>query len=279
MFSGFQSLDLHLAVLYRGEVPLVGQGDVHRMTYSAWFIEKGTLVLIEDGRTIRAKEGDWVIAKPGYSHQDFSSDAVILSIRFVAQWSSGILFFDEGLSVVFSQESSEALNRAAHELEAVITADWDFPDFAYRPKPEAPFAELIHDRIAFLTWFSILHETLQKKGISSVELKGKDSRVILAVEYIDQLPLGGAIDFQGLKSETGLSLSRLNELFRAETQMTIRQYFDVRRIAWAKKEVARAKLSIKQVAYELGFKTSSHFTDWFKRHAGATPSDFRKMLH
>jgi AraC family transcriptional regulator, transcriptional activator of pobA len=47
----------------------------------------------------------------------------------------------------------------------------------------------------------------------------------------------------------------------------------------AKRLLVNAGLSITQIAYRLNFQDSSYFTKFFKKHAGMTPEEFRKLFH
>jgi two-component system response regulator YesN len=39
-----------------------------------------------------------------------------------------------------------------------------------------------------------------------------------------------------------------------------------------------AGVAVKTIGYELGFKTSSHFTVCFKRQTGLTPQEYRRRV-
>lgn len=50
-------------------------------------------------------------------------------------------------------------------------------------------------------------------------------------------------------------------------------------ISDVKRELARSKMSVKEIAFELGFNDASSFGKFVKRHLGVSPKDFRKKFH
>ncbi|PHS08588.1 MAG: hypothetical protein COA88_06390 [Kordia sp.] len=51
-----------------------------------------------------------------------------------------------------------------------------------------------------------------------------------------------------------------------------------RKILEAKRLLSNHKLSIKEVAYDLGFDQATYFTKYFKKHTGHNPSEFQAQL-
>lgn len=79
-----------------------------------------------------------------------------------------------------------------------------------------------------------------------------------------------------LASRCALSISRLSHLFRAQTGLTVGRFRRDCRFAEAKKMLAVTDMSIKQIAYTLGYRHSSSFVRAFQRCAGISPSEYRK---
>ena len=85
-----------------------------------------------------------------------------------------------------------------------------------------------------------------------------------------------ATTLRELFSEAGLSYRQLSRHFANAYGMTPKQYQVLCRIDEAKRLLAGTRLSITSIAMELGFPTSQHFAAQFRRHAGATPTAYRR---
>jgi AraC-like DNA-binding protein len=76
---------------------------------------------------------------------------------------------------------------------------------------------------------------------------------------------------------TGLSISRARQLFRAEMNMTLKQYADKLRMEKAREMAENHCLTIDQILDEIGAGDNSHFRRKFKRVYGRTLSEYRKF--
>lgn len=71
--------------------------------------------------------------------------------------------------------------------------------------------------------------------------------------------------------------SALSRLFSATTGETIEHYALLQRTEYAKELLAYGELSVKEIAYRLGFSSAAHLSAQFKSQTGFSPSAFRKM--
>jgi len=76
--------------------------------------------------------------------------------------------------------------------------------------------------------------------------------------------------------ELGCSPRKLNTVVRLFTGMTTAEVIDRRLILEAKRLIAFSGLTIKEVAFELGFEEHSYFTKVFRKLTGQTPSAFKE---
>lgn len=73
-----------------------------------------------------------------------------------------------------------------------------------------------------------------------------------------------------------LSPSRLNHLFREETDASLVQYIKTIRLRRAKDLLETTFLNVKETMVSVGVNDPSHFVRDFKKLFGVTPSEFRK---
>ncbi|WP_375585443.1 helix-turn-helix domain-containing protein [Cyclobacterium xiamenense] len=82
---------------------------------------------------------------------------------------------------------------------------------------------------------------------------------------------------QILSEKTGVSYSRLSQVFSRLQGMTIEQYFIELKIEKAKELLSDASHNISETAWKLGYSSMQHFSAQFKKHTEMTPSQFRKL--
>lgn len=78
-------------------------------------------------------------------------------------------------------------------------------------------------------------------------------------------------------NELFLNTSYLSSLFKKETGMTLTDYVNKHRIAYAKRLLKSTTLSIQGVATSVGIPDIHYFTRLFRRETGLSPRDFRKL--
>lgn len=82
-----------------------------------------------------------------------------------------------------------------------------------------------------------------------------------------------------LAQEMCMSKSTLNRKIKSATGITPLEYIRKLKMKHACELLANARLSIAEVAYEIGFNNPKYFTKCFKEIYGMTPSDYQQSLH
>ena len=73
----------------------------------------------------------------------------------------------------------------------------------------------------------------------------------------------------------GLSRTYFSPLFKEVVGVRLQDYLLQARINKAKNLLSDINLTIKQIAYEVGFRDPDHFSRTFKKKTGITPTDWR----
>ena len=81
-------------------------------------------------------------------------------------------------------------------------------------------------------------------------------------------------DYADLQS---LHPSYLNNVIKSKTGKSVTSWISEKTIAEAKSLLQQSSLSIKEIAYLLGFAESTHFSNYFKKHTDHSPADYRKQ--
>jgi len=70
----------------------------------------------------------------------------------------------------------------------------------------------------------------------------------------------------------------LSNVIKTKTGKAIGTWIAEKTIAEAKSLLQHSDLSIKEIAYRLGFTEIAHFSNYFKKHTGVSPASFKKEL-
>ncbi|HCS88233.1 MAG TPA: AraC family transcriptional regulator, partial [Bacteroidales bacterium] len=74
-----------------------------------------------------------------------------------------------------------------------------------------------------------------------------------------------------------LSPNYFGDMVKAETGKSAQEYIALRLFEYAKRQLQSPELTIKEVAMQTGFQHPQHFVRFFKRHAGITPTEYRRI--
>ncbi|WP_228409828.1 helix-turn-helix domain-containing protein [Chryseobacterium sp. T16E-39] len=72
--------------------------------------------------------------------------------------------------------------------------------------------------------------------------------------------------------------SKLNEVSKLHTNKTAQNVIYSLIISEAKRLLLYEKLSIKEIAYQLGFNDPFYFSNFFKKHTQQSPKDYQKTV-
>ncbi|SDD65374.1 two-component system, response regulator YesN [Paenibacillus sp. UNCCL117] len=112
----------------------------------------------------------------------------------------------------------------------------------------------------------------QAKGRSS-------SRTIDQVKAYLQQHYAEKINLQDVADEVAISRTYLANLFKQETGNTIWGYLVAIRMQRARELLLTSTLKSYEVALQVGYENSIHFSKLFKDHYGLTPMEFKKRMH
>lgn len=76
-----------------------------------------------------------------------------------------------------------------------------------------------------------------------------------------------------------LSANYFGDLVKKETGKSAQEFIQTKVIEIAKNKIFDSEKSVKEIAFELGFKYPQHFSRLFKQKAGVTPGEFRKGVN
>lgn len=279
--ADWSSLVLSLNWVYESPVPPDGQGKRSNPDLSAWLLLRGSVRVRFKGRAVlTAAAGDWVLLPVGERVQNFSEDAVLLSVCWKANWPDGRALFDHGLPVVVASSSFPALRDVAEKLldfSRTQLQDDPLPTWRLRASVRVAAETFLESKRLLLEWQQQVIRVLAAQQVYPSLHEVPDERVLLALEHLDYLPLRHAVKVDKVASQVGLSTSQLNRLFARYLGHTPKAHLHLRRISEARHLLQSGDMPVKEVAYQVGFSSQSAFCHWFTQQVGCTPTRFAKQ--
>lgn len=105
--------------------------------------------------------------------------------------------------------------------------------------------------------------------VGNVDQKIEQAKILMN-EHVD-----GDIDAEQLAMQLNISYSWFRKVFKDYTGYGPARYFQELKLRKAKKLLIGTSQSVKEITYRLGYKSTEHFFQLFKKHTGFTPMEYR----
>ncbi len=276
-FAVFNQLQANLVWIYEDEVlPM----NLHLSSYvpeqTAFYILSGDAEFSNAHGRAAAREGQWVFPPPGRRHHDFSEGCRILSLHFVLRWPGGQPLYDWQTPLVLDGAECPRLYPQAKRLERLV--EREYPQAATRLRSfKSDVVTHLRVHQTFLTWLMIFLRMLEQREMIPSRLGKIDPRALQAVQAMDRHPFEKPFHGRDLAQQLGLSVSQLDRLFIKTFGLTPRAYLEQRKLRAAAERLRYSSDPIKQIAYEMGFSSLSHFSTWLRRQTNLSPRDVREQ--
>jgi len=122
----------------------------------------------------------------------------------------------------------------------------------------------------------LLYTWLRNSGHAHDSLRLYDKEMREAAFYM-QNHLGERIRISDLARKSGLCTKRFSQHFQSVYQIPPKKYFDQLRMQAAETMLRSTGMLTAEIAENLGYSSSFHFTREFKKHYGTAPSNYRKQ--
>jgi len=273
----WQSLRFEWLWVYRGFPPIVETWSQEITVPPGWFwVESGLVKIQAEGREIQVKPGQSFFTAPGTRRQRFAKGTKLLSVGFRCERPGGAPVFKAGLNAVLSKAKSSALYsatqmlfKAVHGRKQIVTYQ---EGTANVPRSVPDWCQ--HEA-AFRQWFGAYVQTLEKMGVVPESSSTEDRRSDSMLKALNDWPLDEPLKLSRLAADMKLSERRVHDLLRTRLGATAQAWMERRRLDAARQRLTGGDSALKEIAFALGFKHPPHFTAWFKRHTGMTPTAFR----
>lgn len=227
-------------------------------SYEIIFVVKGRLGIREEDTKFNLLPGECLVLEPGRKHggtADYSSELSFYWIHFKLKTGSDL---SESVNI------PKTVSFARHS--SVLEYFRRFLDNQEEPNGGDP----ILAKLALLAIFRMME--LATIGVESPRQRALVERV---EKYLDIHFLSG-ITTSSVAKTLGVNPDYIGRVFKSATGRSLTRGLHERRVAKAKSLLLDNILNISEIAYECGYKDLPHFRRMFKRHAGMTPSGYRK---
>lgn len=260
--------------VYRGPVPQceVWSAEIP-VPAGVFFVERGEVRIRADGKETRVPRGQAFFSSPKLRRHWFAANTCLLSVGFRSQWPDGTSMFRDALNFAAETpallKATQRLFASIHGAQKVVT---------YRQANEAAkysASEWAVREAAFTAWFVEWLETLQELGVQpEPQRRARRRRVDQLIGWLQALPLDQTTP--SLPPDFPIGSRRAEQLMQEQFGIGLRMFLERRRLDVARERIVADHDTLKEIAFALGFRHASHFTAWFRRQTGVSPSEYRQ---
>ncbi len=268
--SNWEKISCTMLRYYKG-APEAYSGTFESGKLVIWKLLKGSVTVSYSGLQLEGRENSWVILTGGRRSHEFSPDAVIESIQLYLELSSAHWLGPRGVIL----EKGVSLDQACADLRKGLHKA------GQRGRSIHPPESLIYHALlqgAVWSFLAKLLPELQRAGIEPGHQKITDPRIARSLSIIESLPTALPWDRDLMARAVNLSAHQLDRIWQKERTQTPFQYWEARRIGFAREKLETSHWSIKEIASELGFSQLAQFSNWFHRQQGCSPRSYRETF-
>ncbi|MGV3660754.1 MAG: helix-turn-helix domain-containing protein [Prosthecobacter sp.] len=240
-----------------------------------FFVEQGEVRIQADEKEMIVPRDHAFFSAPGLRRQWFAPGTRLLSVGFRSQWPNGTPLYRSGLNLAVKAPRLRLVTlqlfRAVHRGKKSVS---------YRQATGAAATKTALDWLqyeaAFAAWMTVFAATLQTLGVQPEPRTGTSRRrVNQLTAWLNSRPLDQLAPT--LPPGFPLGSRRAEQLLQQHLGIGQRAFLERRRLEAARERIVscQGNGTLKEIAFTLGFRHASHFTAWFRRHTGLSPSACR----
>ncbi|MCJ7932930.1 MAG: helix-turn-helix transcriptional regulator [Chryseobacterium sp.] len=239
--------------------------------YTLFWCTSGSAEILIDENLFFLKAGQTVTITSGQFHQLIAVEGEVTALEFTLDFFSKSdsdieLIFHNGLFCHFGMNEIITVRRPSFFTETLSMIEKEIQ--------EKPYQYLIstHSLVELL-----LIEINRSKIANGDEIWKPDALFLKFLESVryhfsDNYPVS---HFAAI---LGTTEAKLNEISKLHTQKTAQNVIYSLIISEAKRLLLYEKLSVKEIAYQLGFNDPFYFSNFFKKHISRSPKEYQKAV-
>ncbi|GEN68397.1 AraC family transcriptional regulator [Chryseobacterium rhizosphaerae] len=239
--------------------------------YTLFWCQSGSAEILIDENIFILKAGHTITITSGQFHQLMIAEGELTALEFTLDFFSKSdrdieLIFHNGLFCHFGMNEMISIQHPSFFTETLSRIEKEIE--------EKPYQYLIstHSLIELL-----LVEINRSKIANGDEIWKPDALFLKFLEsvrnhFADNYPVSRFADLLGTTE------AKLNEVSKLHTHKTAQNVIYSLVISEAKRLLLYEKLSVKEIAYQLGFNDPFYFSNFFKKHTSHSPKDYQKAV-
>ena len=273
-----------LIVRYRNTRKVELPFDYHsHQDYEIYFFHEGDCRYLIHNQIYDLQPGDIILMDGLTLHKpnvNPSIEYVRSVIQFPRNWIKGVLM---EMGSMYLLETFETLhhclirtneNEESKELEKVFSRIAELSNSSNLSDTQVETEK----KVLLLQVLIIVHKLVQ---MNSIEVpKKKEEKAVHAeniADYIQQHFMN-KLTLQSIAENLNLSRSYVSQVFKAMTGYTVMEYVMECRLTQAKYLLEMERLKpLKDVSYESGFESATHFSRYFREKVGVTAKEYRQI--
>ncbi|WP_114822608.1 helix-turn-helix domain-containing protein [Chryseobacterium sp. KLBC 52] len=239
--------------------------------YTLFWCQSGNAEILIDENIFTLEAGQVVTITSGQFHQLKSVEGELTALEFTLDFfckndSDIELIFHNGLFCHFGMNEMITVQHPAFFTETLNAIEKEIQ--------EQPYQYLIsmHSMVELL-----LVEINRSKIANGDEIWKPDALFLKFLERVrdhfqDNYQVSHFADLLGTTE------AKLNEVSKLHTNKTAQNVIYSLIISEAKRLLLYEKLTVKEIAYQLGFNDPFYFSNFFKKHTSRSPKDYQKAV-
>ncbi|QZE14802.1 AraC family transcriptional regulator [Halosquirtibacter laminarini] len=123
----------------------------------------------------------------------------------------------------------------------------------------------------------LIHLERDKRKTQNIDNKQKLDLYLRFRQEVET-SLSYKLKIHQISEQLGVTSKQLNRVVKHYLGMTAKKYIDQRVLLESRRLLTHSSLSIKEIAYTIGFTDPTNFTKYFKSKFGMNPSDYRNKI-
>lgn len=239
--------------------------------YTLFWCKEGSAEILIDENIFILEASQLVTITSGQFHQLISVEGDLIALEFTLDFFSKSdsdieLIFHNGLFCHFGMNEVISIHQPSFFTETLSLIEKEIDEKPYQ------YLISIHSMVELL-----LVEINRSKIANGDEIWKPDALFLNFLESVrnhfsENYPVSRFADLLGTTE------AKLNEVSKLHTNKTAQNVIYSLIISEAKRLLLYEKLSIKEIAYQLGFNDPFYFSNFFKKHTSLSPKDYQKII-
>ncbi len=239
--------------------------------YTLFWCKEGSAEILIDENIFVLKSSQLVTITSGQFHQLISVEGELIALEFTLDFFSKSdsdieLIFHNGLFCHFGMNEVISIYQPSFFTETLSLIEKEIDEKPYQ------YLISIHSMVELL-----LVEINRSKIANGDEIWKPDALFLNFLESVrnhfsENYPVSRFADLLGTTE------AKLNEVSKLHTNKTAQNVIYSLIISEAKRLLLYEKLSVKEIAYQLGFNDPFYFSNFFKKHTSLSPKDYQKAI-